>query len=254
MDCKTARLLLEYVRPRSREVDPAEVRALEEHLSACADCEPLARAERQADEVVGKAMRQVEVPDQLRARILARLQERQGEHRRRRIAYSLRFVAAAAAVVLVALGLWHWHAARPAFPVEQYLQRSTDWTISPPDRPQVEGAFKDQGVEITAPDYNYSRLSWMFLANVEGRQTPLLLFNKGETSQRPQQALVYIVPDAQFNLSALPARPEGGNEYGYKCAIEYPEGRRYGYVIYYTGDDYDWLHPIREAPDRANGN
>jgi hypothetical protein len=251
MDCKTARLLLEYARPHSSELDATETRALEAHLTACADCEPLARAERRADEVIGKAMRQVDVPDQLRSRILSRLNERQGEHRRRRIALNLRYVAAAAAVLLVALGLWRWHTAPPAFPVEQLVKHSKDWAISPPDRLEVETAFKSQGVAITVPDYNYNYFTWMVLANVEGRQTPLLQFNNRAASQ---QALVYIVSDSQFNLNALPAKPERGDGYGYKCDIEYSEGRRYGYVIYYTGDDYDWLHPVREAPDRANGN
>jgi hypothetical protein len=250
MDCKTAQLLLDYARPNSSELDATEARALENHLSACADCEPLARAERRADEVIGKAMRQVEVPDQLRARVLSRLEERQGEHRRRRIASSLRYVGAAAAVLLVALGLWRWYTAPPAFPVEQMVKQSQDWAISPPDRQAVEAAFKSQGVAITAPDYNYNHFTWMVLANVEGRPTPLLLFNNRAASQ---QALVYIVPDSQFDLNALPATPEGNDGYGYKCHID-PEGRHSRYVIYYTGENYHWLDPIRDAPDRANGN
>ena len=63
MDCKTARLRLEYARPASAEMDATEAGALDEHLSTCETCDQLARAEHRADEAVGKAMRRVDVPD-----------------------------------------------------------------------------------------------------------------------------------------------------------------------------------------------
>ena len=74
MDCKTARTLFDYARPRCCELDPVEARALEEHLSRCPECDTLAHAERLIDDHLGKAVRQVDVPPGLRGRLLARLQ------------------------------------------------------------------------------------------------------------------------------------------------------------------------------------
>jgi len=251
MDCKTARLLLDYLRPNNRELDAAETRALEDHLTACDDCGPLSRGERRADEIIGRAMRQVDVPDQLRGRLLARLEERRGDHRRVWRRYGVRAFAAAAALLLLVLGLWHWYAVRPAFPAVQLLTDANNIGISPPDQKQVDATLKGQGFENAAPDYNYNHLSWLFLANVEGRQTPLMLFNDRGARR---QALVYVLPDTQFDLNALPPNPnaQAGNEYEYKCAIDRRD--HYAYVVYYTGDDPDWLQPVRQQPGTANGN
>ena len=41
-------------------------------------------------------------------------------------------------------------------------------------------------------------------------------------SRRPQHALVFLVSDSQFDLNALPANPQTGNEYEYKCQVQPP--------------------------------
>ena len=251
MDCKTARLLLDYLRPDNRELDATETRALEDHLAGCDDCGPLSRGERRADEVIGVVMRQVDVPDQIRGRILARLEERRGDRRRRLWLRYGGLAAAAAALLLLALGLWHWYAIRPAFPAERLLTDANNIGISPPDQKQVDETLKGQGFANAAPDYDYNHLSWLFLANVEGRPTPLLLFNDRGARR---QALVYVLPDTQFDLNALPPHPnaQAGNEYEYKCMIDRRD--HYAYVVYYTGDDPGWLQPVRRPPGTANGN
>ena len=178
MDCKTARLLLDYARPNYHELDETEARALEEHLAGCADCDQQAGAERRADEVIGRAMRAVDVPDQLRAPHPGPLKEERGQRRRRWPVYSLRGALAAAALLLLAVGLWRWSLVRPPFPAERLATQANNWVIAPPSRKQVEEAFKAQGVEMTAPaDLNYNYVRFLFLANVEGRPTPTLLFN-----------------------------------------------------------------------------
>jgi hypothetical protein len=259
MDCKTARLLLDYARPNSQELDETETRALEEHLTSCADCDQQASAERRADEVIGRAMRAVDVPDQLRARILSRLTEEQGQRRRRWPVYSLRGALAAAALLLLAVGLWRWSMIHPVFPAERLLTQANDRVIAPPDRKQVEDAFKAQGVEMTAPaDLNYNYVRFLFLSNVEGRPTPTLLFNnqgKNSAAGLSQHALVYIVSDAQFDTDALPANSQASNGYEYKCFIRRPDSDHFGYVAYYTGDNLNWLRsPLSSPLDAANGN
>jgi len=254
MDCKTARLLLDFARPNSHELDAAEARALEEHLTSCTDCDQLAGAERRADEVIGRAMVAVDVPDQLRSRILTRLAEEQGQRRRRWPVYSLRGALAAAALLLLAVGLWRWSMVRAVFPADRLVLQANDWVIAPPDRKQVQGAFKAQGVEMTAPaDLNYNYLRFLMLANVEGRPTPTLLFNNKDRTNAAglsQYALVYIVSDSQFDLDALPINSQASDGYEYKCFIRRPQGDHFGYVAYYTGDDLNWLR----ASLGANGN
>ncbi len=257
MDCKTARLLLDYARPNSHELDETETRALEEHLTSCADCDQLAAAEQRADEVIGRAMRAVDVPDQLRKRILDRLAEEQSERRRRWPVYSMRGAIAAAAVLLLAVGLWRWFAIRPAFPAGGLVTQANDWVIAPPDRKQVQDAFKALGVEMTAPaDLNYNYVRFLFLAYVEGRPTPALLFNNKEnsTSGRSQHALVYIVSSSQFDTDALPINSQASSGYEYRCFVSRPQGDPFGYVAYYTGDDLNWLRSPLSVPLAGNGN
>jgi len=259
MDCKTARLLLEYARPAAAELDAAETQALEEHLAGCEGCDQLARAERRADEAVGKAMRRVDVPDQLRQRITARLREGRGDVRRRRIAFGVGAAAALAAALLLALGAWHWFFPRPAFPTERLVLDANNSVISTPDSGRVEAALRGQGVRMDVPtDLNYSHLRWLFLTNIEGRPTPLLIFNNApEGGRGAQHALVFLLTDRQFDLTDL-RDPRLTNAYEYKCAtrvaVNDRTGERTGYVIYYTGDNLDWLTPAPAIPAVGVGN
>ena len=65
MDCRTARHLLDYARPRVPELDRPDQEALDGHLAVCPECDALARAERQFDEHLGQAVRDVPVPQGL---------------------------------------------------------------------------------------------------------------------------------------------------------------------------------------------
>ncbi|HVS34409.1 MAG TPA: hypothetical protein VMS17_02440 [Gemmataceae bacterium] len=265
MDCKTARLLFDYSRPRSAELDPTETRALEDHLAGCEACDQLARSERRADEAVGKAMRAVDVPHQLQNRILDRMQVERGDRRRRWIAYSMCGAAAAAALILLGLGVGRWYTARPAFPAEQLLTDARNRVYGSATPDEVKAAFAAHGIEATPPeDFNYAYLRLMFLTTVEGRQTPLLIFNnagKPEEGVPPQHALVFLVADSQFDLNALPVKPQvsvdNNYTYEYKCAagVQINGDKRSGYVVYYTGDDWKkWLLRTPSPVESANGN
>src|SRR5438094_788506 len=97
MDCRTARLLLDFARPIPAELEADASRDLEHHLAGCADCDSLARAERRLDEPLGRAMRAVPLPLGLRDRLLARLDAERGAWQRR---WMFRSLAAAAALAL----------------------------------------------------------------------------------------------------------------------------------------------------------
>src|SRR5438067_13660259 len=98
MDCSTARLLLDFARPRAGDLGPVEAEELERHLAHCIECDAMARAARRADEHLGAAMRQVELPDGLRAGLLTRLDAERGRWYRQRFGHALRALACAAAV------------------------------------------------------------------------------------------------------------------------------------------------------------
>jgi hypothetical protein len=171
----------------------------------------------------------------------------------------VRGALAAAALLLVAVGLWRWSMIHPAFPVDRLAAQANDWVIAPPDRKQVQEAFRAQGIEMTAPaDLNYSYVRFLFLANIEGHPTPTLLFNnnkKNGGAGLSQHALVYIVSDSQFDADSLPANTQANNGYEYKCYVRRPEGDHFGYVAYYTGDDLNWLRAsLSTLPDDARTN
>ena len=113
----------------------------------------------------------------------------------------------------------------------------------------MEQTLRNQGVE-GVPDLDYSRLRWLFLTNVEGRQTPMLVFdNAGDDRGGPRHALVFVVPDTQFDANALPKTLQANNDYEYKCRVQPPRnGAHFGYVVYYTGGDATWLEPPLVAP------
>src|SRR5207302_588577 len=144
MDCKTARLLLDFDRPGAPELERADADALEGHLAGCPQCDALVQAERPFDAALGHAMRQVEVPDGLRTQLLARLEAERGAWYRRWYGHGFRALAAAAAVLLLLWRWWYWHAdqARPVQPegVVQAINHSRT------NRDEVQTSLKALGV------------------------------------------------------------------------------------------------------------
>src|SRR4051794_21457191 len=101
MDCKTARQLLPFARPRAAELEAPAAEARERPRGECRECEALARAGQRLDEPLGRAVRRLEVPPLLRDQLLARLEAERGAWYRRRYGHGIRLLAAAAAVLLL---------------------------------------------------------------------------------------------------------------------------------------------------------
>src|SRR5262245_18752627 len=99
MDCKTARLLLHFDRPGTPDLAGADADDLRRHLAECPECRPAADAERRADVKIGRAVRDVPVPEDLRARLVSRLKKDRSAWYRRRVVWP---VGVAAAVLLAA--------------------------------------------------------------------------------------------------------------------------------------------------------
>jgi hypothetical protein len=244
MDCKTARLLLDFARPQACEVDPADSQLLAGHLDRCTECDQAARAQRQVDGWVGQAMRQVEVPAGLKDHILARLEVQRGDRARRRLAHGLRLVAAAAAVVFLVWLWWSWH--ERTLPTVQPADVWDHIAFAKPSREQVEHDFKRWGAPIVAPpDLNYSYLTSYHLAELPGHpgvMVPELIFDRDEVP-RHHQARVFVVRAKQLP-QAPSVSPSGAP---FKMEVLHQEGEDFAYLVFHNGDNLDWLKAEGEA-------
>ncbi len=147
MDCRTARLLLDFVRPQAHELEAEEARALESHLDQCPDCHSQARGEQQLDACLSKAMRQVEIPAGLRDQLLTRLESARGDWYRQRFAHNARLLATAAAVLLLGWTGWHWLMERMATPVDPHC---------------VINAISNDATEDPRPVYSERSSGWVW--------------------------------------------------------------------------------------------
>jgi hypothetical protein len=199
MDCKNARLLLDFARPQGTELDTCEAEALESHLADCPECGCAAQNERRLDDHIGRAMRAVPVPEDLRGRLLRRLAVERDAWYRRWLLRGAGAVAAAAAIVLL---VWSWLLVKGSFPPtfdpsEVSVDRSS---VSPR---AVEDWFRTtHGIKTVAPSdglFRYTKLTYYGMEELQGKRVPMLLFTANDGHNLPARAQVYIVTDKQFD-------------------------------------------------------
>jgi hypothetical protein len=199
MECRNARLLLEFARPGSSELDAVEAEALGQHLSECPDCSALAQFERRVDDHLGRAMRDVPVPSGLRERILGKLA---GERSLRNRRWLLRASAAAAVLLLGLTGWYLWSSNLPALTPDDvpYLVGAGPF-VEPDELRAHSVGHWDIAAELP-PRFNPKLLQSYDLAILQGRQVPLLVFAREseEPRHRPDVARVYILSRRQFDL------------------------------------------------------
>lgn len=243
MDCKTARLFLHFSRPRADEMEAAEIEDLDAHLVCCSDCADVARTERRVDHQFGRAMRQVEVPEQLRARLLARLAVDRADWYRRWAGHALRALAIAAALMLLVWGGWQWRVNdRPRVDVDAAFLQYGNQRLN--NKEEVEARFRGMGVRMHVPE----NLRFEFLSHCElgqipgnpGAVVPWLEFVRGQN-----KADVYVVSPKQFNTEGLQFDPELSRGYPYKLRIERNGGT--AYLIFSKSDNLAWFWPGKEA-------
>jgi len=234
MDCRTARFLLDFSRPLTKELEETEAEALQDHLADCAECGALAQAERSADHHIGMAMRAVPVPEGLRERLLQRLDAGQRPHDRRRWLWRLAGVAAAACLVLGVWGFVGWRNRPARIDVERLADSMIVPDVSNPLPDSLERFFQDQGVStVVPPSWNYRRLRYYGLVDVQEKRVPLLLF-----VHEQDQARVYILSDKQFDLEdALSKQQNAGS--GCRYEVRSSRDNHFAYLIIYTGDSLE---------------
>jgi hypothetical protein len=241
MDCKTAQLFLEFARPHANELAGEDAHALEDHLAQCPDCGSLARNERRLDDHLGKTMRAVEVPDQLRAHLLNRLDADRNDWYKRWAGHGLRTaVAAAACLLLMVGGIYGWsqyhYWNRPALDSEVVSDWVRERQQSPPDRAAVEKSFKKMGVVL--PDFNYNYLKAYSIADFHGASVPQLVFSIDGDDNAHETAIVYVLSEKQFKLDHL----TDADDTSYKVAVQHQPGGPFAYVLVYSGKDCKWLN------------
>lgn len=233
MDCKTARSLLDFFPPESKELLPEDRDALESHLAQCPQCDHYAQNERQIDYHIGKAIRDVPVPHSLKNRILDQLsQDRRDRHRHRLKRVG---IVAAAAVVLLLVGAWalFWRsAALPRLNPEEVALEAMVPHVAP-KKSTAENWFANQGREVLGPNrLNYRYLAFYKLSPLQGKEVPHLLFLRGSA-----RLDVYILSREQFDLQDL----HHGDEFdsGDRYQVEIWREGAYAYVLVATRGQLD---------------
>jgi len=243
MDCNTARLFLHFSRPQAGELEAAAVEGLDAHIGHCPNCAALVRDERRIEQHFGRAMRQVDVPDGLRERLLKRLATDRSDWYRRWAGHGVRVVAAAAVLLLL---VWGWSRyrieTRPVLDVSGFANFVRYQSVRPGNWDEVENDFAEKmDVKIEAPrELNSAHLSHYGLAPLPGHKgivVPVLLFEAGA-----KRAICYIVADKRFKLDPLNFEEE---QHGYERKLRVgksPSGH-FAYLLLYTGESSDWVWP-----------
>lgn len=231
MDCKTARLLFDFARPGSHELEQSELRALESHLAGCIECDALARSERLLDNHLGQAMLKVETPPKLRERIVNRLMTERQALRRHRLAWTAR-IAAAAALLIVSVSIWAYLRPTRLPELDHHQLISGNMSQMGANRDRVLSWLEENKQPVAAPsDFNYHLLSYYGLVDHGKQKLPVLVFTRDG-----QRAVVYIVSQKRFNLDALlrdPPLDTGGLSVQVR---DDPEDSDIRYLVFYTGD------------------
>ncbi len=248
MDCKTARLLVEFFRPVAAELTAGEVEALEQHLAECPECAGFAQAERAWEQRVAGAVQGVPVPVGLRDRLHSGLEQQCMQRRGRRMRHVIAGFAVAAALLLAAAFGWHWMRSHPPRLNLELLAADFFGETANPGPVNVEAYFQQSDRAFVAPKrFNYANLSYYSWSGLQGKKVPLLLFT---SMQRREQARVYFLTGNQFNLSALEADAQGGGSGGCKVEILPLPDRQGVHLVLYTGDSLDPFLE-REVPRAA---
>lgn len=229
MDCKTARQMLDFARPRRPELDSADLEALEVHLADCPECGPLAQVERQLDSRLSQAMRAVTVPDNLRSRLVTKLETERKVRNWKRQRW-LAVPAAAAALLLATWLGWKW-LQKPLFlNVAEIADVELEKTFNP--GPAVlESYYRARDIVTVAPaNANYALLSDYYVHSFEGRRVPKLVFTDGKTS-----AHILILPTKEFDVAEA-ARNQPMDGSGWKAEIRFDASGNYGYLVIYLGE------------------
>jgi hypothetical protein len=235
MECRTARLLLSFHRPKTPELEACAVASLNDHLADCSECESFARAEHQIDRQLALAMQHVSVPADLRQRLLTQLQAERRTWYRRLPHRHPRVAAAVAVLLLFVAGLAVAAVTRPPRPLD-LTAIADNWNARVPASSEaVQKFFEHHGFKVVVPpEFDYQYLDWYELQEFAGKSVPHLRFVRGQN-----YASVYILSASQFDVRAAADQPrEGSGRFTVELRLG-PANSNVAYLIKYTGGSLD---------------
>jgi hypothetical protein len=230
MDCKTARQMLDFARPRRPELDGADLDALEAHLADCPDCGLLAQVERQMDTRLSQAMRAVPIPEDLRARLATKLEMERKTRNWNRTQRWLAVPAAAAALLLMTWLGWQWLQKPTHLDVAEIADEEMEKTFNASPA-VVESYFRARDILANAPaGANYQMLGDYYVRTLAGKRVPVLYFTDGKS-----KAYVYILRTKDFDVAEA-YRNQQGEGSGWKAEIHFNDSGEYAYLVIYLGE------------------
>ena len=242
MECRDAQFYLRFSSPGANDLAPEDTAALARHLADCSPCSAEARSVSAFDAAVGRAMRAVEVPTGLRARLIASTSAQRGTMLRRRLGRS----AAVAASLLLALGIGigALTSRRPQPDTAELAMKGNDlarmlptapigFAVDPQRAQNNEAAVRNWLKAEHLPDlpesFDYGLLVEYHWEEVQGRKVPVVHFRGREQGF----AKVYAFRATQFNLKDVQEA-----QYSDCQAKPYPiERSGVTFVIVFTGLD-----------------
>lgn len=238
MDCTSARLLLQHRTVTGLDLDELEREELDAHLTACPLCRAQAADDARFDDHLGRAVRAVPVPAGLRERLLAAVAPARPARRWRK---PLAWGAGAAAAACLALVACAWYFGRGPLrqPIAPNEVQMAYIAAAARDVDAVNDELRALGARRCAPtwaNYNYltgaPALAVLPGYRAEKVKVPQLVFTRGN-----QKALVYALSDKLYKVEDF----EAHGPYEYNLHLEWSESGSYGYLILYTGRDWEWL-------------
>jgi hypothetical protein len=217
MDCHDVRSLLAFTRSGSDQIDATERAAVQQHLDNCLDCTAASQSEQLLDAALSAAMRNVPVPTDGKARLLAKLDASRPRP-------WLPIAAAAAVLLALALGATAW-LMRP-LPVfdERFATDLINGKHTDPDK--VEEWFKEQGVEMATWRQLDHSLLWTYdVVEIRGQRVPKLIFVRRD---RPAVAEVIVLRKDRFETKDLYGIP---NNFSNHVIVERSVNEAYVYLV-----------------------
>ncbi len=250
MDCKNARLLLEFDSPVTRELDDPEAGALDQHLEQCPDCFDYAQSNRLFDDSIGAAMVAVEIPKGLSEKIKTRLNARRDVWYR---GFVFRVGSAAAAILLIAFLAWNWKVSQrtgvpPVTEVQREYHKRQYASLE-----EINAWLKQVGGNfVTAPNqFDYANhFSSYEMVEFEGKLVPCLNFTRVEESTS-YYAKVYVLTDKQFDFDTIAEKETQSGFGGPRVAIlnQEPPNSRIRFLTIFTGQDLDPFLKPKSGPE-----
>jgi hypothetical protein len=244
MDCDNARLFLPFLRPGGKDLDGAEEAELRAHLEQCSSCNAQAMNANKVDQHLGRAMRAVEVPVGMKARLLERLAEDRGVIRRKRLRRA-GIAAGLAAAVLLAIGGWLYKEQKtPIDPTNVAIAVSMG---------QTSGQTSETDSAGSVPSFvntaNAFPVGEPTLAELPGHRrffgpkVPRFVFVRTPPQQtrnnEPEVAIVYAIKKKTGYVVGVPGTNDPS--YRYQAFVHKDNSEDTQYIILYNGRDSNWL-------------